>query len=66
MDKILRDRILLESGEMPSKRILSGFYMSPDRRDLLEEYPVTATGTFRLSVTFNIYHCPAFITFIQL
>ncbi len=56
----------MESVEMPSKKILSGLYLSPDRGDLLEEYPVTAAGTLGFCVTFDIYQCTTFITFIQL
>jgi hypothetical protein len=48
------------------KRILSSFNLSPNRGDLLEEYPVTAAGTFRLGVTFDINQCATLITFVQL
>lgn len=63
-------RISCEEAILPrrhhQKRILSSFNLSPNRGDLLEEYPVTAAGTFRLGVTFDIYQCATLITFIQL
>ncbi len=56
----------MESVKDAIKKILSGFYLSPNRGDLLEEYPVTTAGTLGLCVTFDIYQCTTFITFIQL